>query len=66
MFAGHIPERGRIELIDVPEPTWPPVDGIGPAILFQPELACLCGSDLPYFECSETRYPPAWGIHCTR
>jgi len=61
MFAGHIPERGRIDLIDVPEPAWPPVDAIGPAILFQPELACLCGSDLPYFECSETRYPPGVG-----
>jgi threonine dehydrogenase-like Zn-dependent dehydrogenase len=61
MFAGHIPERGCIDLIDVPEPAWPPVDAIGPAILFQPELACLCGSDLPYFECSETRYPPGVG-----
>ncbi len=60
MFAGHIPAPGRIELVDVPEPAWPP-EKEGPAILFQPELACLCGSDLPYFECSETRYPPGVG-----
>lgn len=61
MFAGHIPAPGRIELIDVPEPAWPPPADFGPAILFQPELACLCGSDLPYFEQSETRYPPGVG-----
>jgi threonine dehydrogenase-like Zn-dependent dehydrogenase len=61
MFAGHIPAPGRIELIDVPEPVWPPSPAEGPVILFRPELACLCGSDLPYFECSETRYPPGVG-----
>jgi threonine dehydrogenase-like Zn-dependent dehydrogenase len=61
MFAGHIPAAGRIELVEVPEPGWPSPDGFGPAILFQPELACLCGSDLPYFEKSETRYPPGVG-----
>lgn len=61
MFAGHIPAPGRIELVEAPEPAWPPAQDIGPAILFQPELACLCGSDLPYFEKSETRYPPGIG-----
>jgi threonine dehydrogenase-like Zn-dependent dehydrogenase len=61
MFAGHIPAPGRIELIDVPEPAWPPATESGAAILFEPELACLCGSDLPYFELSETRYPPTVG-----
>ena len=61
MFAGHIPAAGRIELIDVPEPEWPPPDGFGPAVLFRPEVACLCGSDLPYFDQSETRYPPGVG-----
>ena len=61
MFAGHIPAPGQIELIDVPEPAWPPPADSGPAILFQPEIACLCGSDLPYFEQSETRYPPTVG-----
>lgn len=61
MFAGHIPAAGRIELIDVPDPAWPPPADFGPAILFRPELACLCGSDLPFFERSETRYPPGVG-----
>ncbi|MGC1272699.1 MAG: zinc-binding dehydrogenase [Planctomycetaceae bacterium] len=61
MFAGSIPQPGRIELVDVPEPPWPPPDDFGPAILFRPELACLCGSDLPYFEKCEVRYPPGIG-----
>jgi len=60
MFAGHIPAPGRIDLIEVPEPAWPPAEA-DPVILFRPELACLCGSDLPYFEQSETRYPPGIG-----
>lgn len=61
MFAGSIPQPGRIELVDVPEPQWPPQADFGPAILFKPELACLCGSDLPYFEKCEVRYPPGIG-----
>lgn len=61
MFAGHIPGAGEVEFLEVPEPVWPPPEDFGPAILFQPELACLCGSDLPYFEHSETRYPPGIG-----
>lgn len=64
MLAGHFPAPKRIELIDVPEPELKrvaqPVDGEG-EILFQPELACLCGSDLPYFERSDARYPPQIG-----
>ncbi len=47
MLAGQITAPGRIELIDVAEPGLPPAPG---HILFQPELACLCGSDLPYFD----------------
>lgn len=51
MLAGQIPARSKVELIDVPEPTLEPRvggDGAG-QIIFQPEIACLCGSDLPYF-----------------
>lgn len=51
MLAGQIPAPGKVELIDVPEPTLEPRgagDGTG-QIIFQPEIACLCGSDLPYF-----------------
>lgn len=36
----------KVKLVDVPEQT---LQGPG-EILFQPELACLCGSDLPYFD----------------
>ncbi len=47
MLAGQITKPCRIELIDIAEPTLPEEPG---QILFQPELACLCGSDLPYFD----------------
>ncbi len=51
MFAGHMPVPGRVELIDIAEPELPVRDPGGPGqILFQPNLACLCGSDLPYFQ----------------
>jgi threonine dehydrogenase-like Zn-dependent dehydrogenase len=46
MLAGHITAPHRVELIEIPEP-----ELTGPGqILFQPELTCLCGSDLPYFD----------------
>lgn len=47
MLAGHITAPLQIELIDIPEPTLPDEPG---HIIFQPELTCLCGSDLPYFD----------------
>ena len=46
MFAGQISKPGRIDLVDVPEPKL----ATPGEILFQPELGCLCGSDLPYFD----------------
>lgn len=54
MFAAHIVQRGRIELVDSPEPDPPSQteDGAG-EIVFQPQLACLCGSDLPFFDSDE-------------
>ena len=48
MLAGDIYAPGRIRLIDVPEPTLPQTDGEA-HLLFEPELACLCGSDMPFF-----------------
>lgn len=51
MRAGRIVAPGRIEFVDVPEPGLPAGSAGGAGeILFQPELACLCGSDLPYFQ----------------
>ena len=52
MLAGQITAKQRIELIDVPEPVLDratPQPGQPGDIIFQPEIACLCGSDLPFF-----------------
>ena len=51
MFAGLITAPSRIELVDTPDATLPsaPTDGAA-QILFQPQLGCLCGSDMPFFE----------------
>lgn len=51
MLAGHFPEPGRIELIDIPEPEL--AAGAAGQIIFQPECTCLCGSDLPAFRGSD-------------
>jgi threonine dehydrogenase-like Zn-dependent dehydrogenase len=60
VLAGQIYAPRKIRLIELPEPELPPdvadplADG---EILFQPELACLCGSDLPFFDAQEPEYP---------
>ncbi|MFK7818401.1 MAG: zinc-binding dehydrogenase [Planctomycetaceae bacterium] len=48
MFAGRFPQRRTVEIVDVPDATLS-IDGTG-EILFRPELVCLCGSDLPFFD----------------
>lgn len=58
MFAGDIYEPRKIRLVDIPEPTF---SDLGGEILFQPELACLCGSDVPYFEHTDPWLPPRIG-----
>lgn len=57
MLAGHIQSRGKLELVEVPEPT---IEKDG-EVLFQPSTACLCGSDLPYFDAAEN-YPLPVGL----
>lgn len=47
MLAGSITTPHRIDLVDAPEPQLS--DDRPREILFQPEIACLCGSDLPFF-----------------
>lgn len=54
MLAGHIPARGKIELVEIAEPK---LDGEPGQILFEPHLGCLCGSDVPYFDSSHNAYP---------
>jgi len=58
MLAGQITQRRRIELIDHPEP----VPGTAGEIVFQPEVACLCGSDTPYFAAEHPEYPLQVGL----
>lgn len=55
MFAAQIHAPGQIELIDIEEPQLTETLG---EILFQPECACLCGSDVPFFlKNGEQGYP---------
>ncbi len=58
MLAGQIIQRRQIELITHPEP----VPGTPGEIVFQPELACLCGSDIPYFAAEHPEYPLKVGL----
>ena len=46
MLAGSITVPNRVDLVEAPEPEF---SGDGPEIIFQPEITCLCGSDLPFF-----------------
>jgi threonine dehydrogenase-like Zn-dependent dehydrogenase len=58
VLAGHFPAKHRIELVDVPEPVLGPrpENGAPGEIVFQPEIACLCGSDLPYFNAEHPEF----------
>tara|TARA_Y100000758_G_scaffold276147_1_gene220857 strand:+ start:543 stop:1496 length:954 start_codon:yes stop_codon:yes gene_type:complete len=57
MLAAHIQSRGRLELVESPEPS---IEKDG-EVIFQPSTACLCGSDLPYFDAAES-YPLPVGM----
>lgn len=48
MLAGQFPAPRKVELIEIEEPELDP-NGSG-QIIFQPEMTCLCGSDLPFFD----------------
>lgn len=66
MLAGEIYDRKKIRLVEVPEQTLsspsPSADPEeGHDILFQPELACLCGSDLTFFQADYPEFKPAIG-----
>ncbi len=58
MLAGLITARGCISLVETPEPVLPDQPG---KIVFQPEITCLCGSDLPYFDEESGGYPRGLG-----
>jgi threonine dehydrogenase-like Zn-dependent dehydrogenase len=60
LLAGYFPAKHRIDLVEVPEPVLEPLpaDASRPGeIIFQPEVSCLCGSDLPYFNAEAPEYP---------
>lgn len=59
MLAGHFPAPHRVELVEVPEPQLPAAPPAGQAgqIVFEPHIACLCGSDLPYFNGEAPEFP---------
>lgn len=58
MLAAQITQRRRIDLLDHPEPG----SGQCGEIVFQPEIGCLCGSDLPYFAAKHPEYPLQVGL----
>ena len=64
MIAGKFTARRKIELVEVDEPIL--TDGAAGEIIFQPEITCLCGSDLPFFdgefEGHEIPYPQPVGM----
>jgi threonine dehydrogenase-like Zn-dependent dehydrogenase len=66
MLAGHLVSRRRIELAEIEEPKLPSADVSPGQILFQPEMTCLCGSDLPFFDSNyeghPIKYPQPFGM----
>ena len=50
MLAGHFVTRRQVRLVQVDEPQLLTDDVSPRQILFQPEMTCLCGSDLPFFD----------------
>ena len=60
MLAGEIFASRSIRLIDIPMPELTDQVDSG-KILLEPELACLCGSDLLYFEADYPEYAPHVG-----
>ena len=61
MFAAHITAPSRIELVEAPEPTLEAQPDGRRQIVFQPEMTCLCGSDLPFFQRGEEQPNPQIG-----
>lgn len=66
MLAGHFIEKRQIRLVEIDEPVLPSASELPGQIIFQPEMTCLCGSDLPYFDADyeghEMTYPQPVGM----
>lgn len=50
MLAGQFVSRREIRLVETTEPELPSAAVTPGQIVFQPEMTCLCGSDLPFFD----------------
>src|SRR5204863_4039970 len=62
MLIGNMPAANRVELVEAPEPQL--TAGGSGEVIFQPELACLCGSDLPFFTANgEWPVTPGHSLH---
>jgi len=59
VLAAEIYGPRQIRLIEIDEPSL--AASAAGDIIFQPELACLCGSDLLYFEADNETYEPVIG-----
>lgn len=66
MLAGQFVEKRQVKLVEIEEPRLPSASETPGQILFQPEMTCLCGSDLPYFDADyeghEVTYPQPVGM----
>jgi threonine dehydrogenase-like Zn-dependent dehydrogenase len=58
MNAAQVTARGRIELVDVPNPRAPKSG----EVVVTNETGCLCGSDIPFFSDAQPSYPLAIGL----
>lgn len=67
MLAGVFSGRRCVDLVEIDEPVLD--ESLPGQILFQPELTCLCGSDLPFFDSEfeghDITYPqpPGMSLH---
>src|SRR5436190_3032352 len=61
MKAAQIVSRGRIQLVDAPEPRTPKAG----QVVVTAETGCLCGSDIPFFSEAQRTYPlpPGLSLH---
>jgi threonine dehydrogenase-like Zn-dependent dehydrogenase len=66
MLAGRFTSKRTIELVEVDEPDLGSPGVPAGSMIFQPEMTCLCGSDLPFFDADfeghEISYPQPDGM----
>ena len=58
MKAAQITARGRIDVVNAPDPAAPPPG----EVIVTAETGCLCGSDIPFFSEAQASYPLPVGL----